>query len=76
MLPRCLQDFQDYGAAADPGTLQQPGQEAGRGWLGPAVEEGQAAWEPGGEEGQTPGEPGGEVLAALAVLPKMSLKTN
>ena len=65
MLPRCLQDFQDYGAAAAIGTLQQPGQGAGRGWLGPA-----------GEEGQAAGEPGGEVLAALAVLPKMSLKTN
>ena len=52
-------------AAAAPESLQQPGQGAGRGWLGPA-----------GEEGQAAGEPGGEVLAALAVLPKMSLKIN
>ena len=63
MLPCCLQDFQDYGAAAAPESLKQPGHGAGRGWLGPA-----------GEEEQSAGEPGGEVLAALAVLPKMSAK--
>ena len=58
------------------GHFSSLARKQGGGWLGPAVEEGQAAWEPGGEEGQTPGEPGGEVLADLAVLPKMSLKTN